>query len=104
MNWLNFTFYLAVCYGLYYAANIAYDLFLTNTHTPEKNVQEFVVQQEPPTRVSLSTVKNIHSDMPESYTHVLRNAPISSSCGVDLKELLSLIEKEVIEITKAIPY
>lgn len=106
MNWTQFLIGVTAFYGIYYALNLLFDLFIGRRGPikiddgnelvfPDDTVPETVVPDPP-----------IAEREPSAGTEnsVISSGPLQSTGGVNLKTLLSLAQNDVIEFTKAIPY
>ena len=113
MNWFTFLVSLAIGYVIYYVLNILYDLYFNNSKIHALNQQQEIIipQHTEPTKVTLSSqVPNV-SDTPSrtmtsenNSSHTLPLIAIQPTGGLNINELILLMQNEVIEYTKAIPY
>lgn len=113
MNWFNFLLSLAIGYAIYYVLNILYDLYLSSPKpTSQSDSHEIIIPRPAaPVKVSLASSEiKVSSMIPiEQYpadqsSTVLKSAQLESTGGVSINELFSLMQSQVIEYTKAIPY
>jgi len=112
MNWYHFLFYLSIGYGIYYSLNILYDIFISRKSSAKiEQCHEIIFPQKvTPQKVSLnmpindSSNKNIVKSPDENYGHVMPSAPHQGNGGVNMLELVALMQQHVIQYTNAIPY
>lgn len=113
MTWINFLSTLSVVYILYYGINLLKDLYFHKrnnmVNTKDQHVME-IPKEPPPRKVKLKAdniAKADSAEMVVTTSEFARMFPIpilDSSGGVNFNELLTLINKEAIEYSKAIPY
>lgn len=106
MNWTQFLIGLAAVYGIYYALNLLFDLF-THRRAPTKGdgVNELVFPDDPPPeRVTPDLPMPEQEPRDSGGKPVISSGPLQSTGGINLKELVSLVQNDLIEYTKAIPY
>lgn len=112
MNWFNFLLSLAIGYVIYYVLNILYDLYFNaSKETEAKFDEEIIIPHHPaaPIKITLASSElNMGAKHPtaslDENAQALTSAPLESTGGVSIQELFSLMQSEVIEYTKAIPY
>lgn len=113
MNWFTFFLSLATGYVIYYILNIIYDLYINTTKasTNSQQQQEIIIPQpNEPIKVTLSkketnqSAKKVGVSTQEKKSQALPITPIASTAPISFKDLLVLVQNEVIEYTKAIPY
>lgn len=113
MTWMNFLSTLSVVYILYYGINLLKDLYFNNrnklANTKDQQAME-IHKEPPPRRIELKENSISKADYAEKVvtdSEFARMFPIpivDSTGGVNFNELVSLINKEAIEYSKAIPY
>ncbi|WP_160068715.1 hypothetical protein [Sphingobacterium bovisgrunnientis] len=113
MNWFTFLFSLATGYVIYYVLNIIYDLYINTAKASPNNPQQqeiIIPQPSEPIKVTLSkketnqAAKKVGVSTQEKKSQALPITPIASTAPISFKDLLVLVQNEVIEYTKAIPY
>jgi len=109
MNWHHFLLSVAILYGIYYALNIIYDMLITrtsSTHTPQ-NLEITFPKEIIPTKVSLNNIDPVLSNQgrnEDRNNHALPSASLLSHGGVNMHELVTLMQQNIIQYSKAIPY
>ena len=106
MNWTQFLPGVIAVYGIYYALNVLYDLFI-HRRAPRAvdGGNELVFDEDsPPERVVSEPSKIAKEPMVKDGKSVISSGPLQSTGGINIKELVSLMQNNVIEYTKAIPY
>lgn len=113
MTWINFLSTLCVVYILYYGINLLKDLYFHNRNKmvtkPEHHAME-IHKEPPPKKVELKAENISKADSSEKvvttgeFASMFPIPILDSSGGVNFNELLTLINKEAIEYSKAIPY
>ena len=106
MNWTQFLLGVTAIYGIYYALNVLYDLFI-HRRTPQvaDGGSELTFDEDsPPERVIPEPSKRENEPMVTEGKAVISSGPLQSTGGINLKQLVSLMQNDVVEYTKAIPY
>lgn len=106
MNWTQFLLGIIVVYGIYYALNVLYDLFI-HRRAPRKvdGGNELTFDEDsPPERVISNPPKIENEPIVKNRKSFISSGPLQSTGGINLKKLVSLVQNDVIEYTKAIPY
>lgn len=106
MNWTQFLLGIIVVYGIYYALNVLYDLFI-HRRAPRlvDGGNELTFDEDsPPERVISNPSKTENEPIIKEGKSLITSGPLQSTGGINLKELVSLVQNDVIEYTKAIPY
>ncbi|MBD1424046.1 hypothetical protein [Sphingobacterium arenae] len=106
MNWTQFLIGITAIYGIYYALNLLFDLFI-GRRAPVKidDGNELVFSDDSlPEAVVPNPPIAEREPMAGTENPVISSGPLQSTGGVNLKTLLSLAQNDVIEFTKAIPY
>lgn len=106
MNWTQFLLGVIAVYGIYYALNVLYDLFIhLRAPTTSDGGNELTFDEDsPPERVIPEPSKRENAPMVTEGKPVISSGPLQSTGGINIKELVSLMQNNVIEYTKAIPY
>lgn len=113
MNWFTFLLSLATGYVIYYVLNIIYDLYINTTKasTNSQQQQEIIIPQpSEPIKVTLREKESNHAakkvdvSLQEKKSQALPIVPIAITAPICIKDLFMLMQNEVIEYTKAIPY
>lgn len=111
MNWFSFLISLAIGYMLYYVLNILYDLFFYRPKDTAASKQQEIIIPLPAAATKVTLNRSEQESKPakmglpkDNSAHVLGTVTLESTGGVSLKELFSLMQSQVIEYTKAIPY
>lgn len=106
MNWTQFLLGVAAIYGIYYALNVLYDLFI-HGRAPQATDggNELTFDEDsPPERVIPKPTQKEHEPTAKEGKAVISSGPLQSTGGINLKQLVSLMQNDVIEYSKAIPY
>lgn len=106
MNWTQFLMGVTAIYGIYYALNVLLDLFI-HSRVPKMDNRgnELVFEEDsPPERVTAEPSEPEKEPMPKVVKSVISSGPLQSTGGINIKELVSLVQNDLIEYTKAIPY
>lgn len=106
MNWTQFLLGLCAIYVIYYALNLLFDLFI-GRQAPNKTDEgnELVFPDDPPPERVVPDTPNTESEATGNIEKsAISSGPLQSTGGVNLKELVSLVQNDLIEYTKAIPY
>ena len=106
MNWTQFLLGVTAIYGIYYALNVLYDLFI-HRRAPQAadGGNELTFDEDsPPERVIPEPSKRENEPKAKEGKAVISSGPLQSTGGINLKQLVSLIQNDVVEYTKAIPY
>lgn len=106
MNWTQFLLGVTAIYGIYYALNVLYDLFI-HRRAPQAadGGNELTFDEDsPPERVIPEPSKRENEPMVTDGKPVISSGPLQSTGGIKIKELVSLMQNDVIEYSKAIPY
>lgn len=112
MNWFTFLFSLTIGYVVYYVLNILYDLYFNSSKFQAVSEQQEIVLPQPdvPIKVTLSATSpnaapnNTSVPTEKKSYQALPFVPIAPTGGLNIKDLVLLMQSEVIEYTKAIPY
>jgi len=106
MNWTQFLLGVIAVYGIYYALNVLYDLFIhRRIPLAADGGNELVFDEDsPPERVVSEPSKIAKEPMVKDGKSVISSGSLQSTGGISIKELVSLAQNNVIEYTKAIPY
>ncbi len=106
MNWTQFLLGVTAIYGTYYALNVLYDLFI-HRRAPRAadGGRELTFDEDsPPERVIPEPSKRENELTAKEGKAVISSGPLQSTGGINLKQLVSLVQGDVVEYTKAIPY
>jgi len=106
MNWTQFLIGVIAVYGIYYALNVLYDLFIhRRAPTKSDGGNELTFDEDsPPEKVISGPTQKEHEPTAKEGKPVISSGPLQSTGGINIKELVSLMQNNVIEYTKAIPY
>lgn len=106
MNWTQFLIGLAAIYGIYYALNLLFDLFVHRRApaTGDRGNELVFPDDPPPERVIPDPSINEREPTVGGGKPVISSGPLQSTGGINIKELVSLVQNDLIEYTKAIPY
>ena len=113
MNWFTFLLSLATGYVIYYVLNIIYDLYINTPKSSSSNQQQqeiIIPLASEPIKVTLRENESNHAankvdlSADKNFSQALPIAPIATTAPLSIKDLLLLMQNEVIEYTKAIPY
>ncbi|MBB1646402.1 hypothetical protein ACR777_14895 [Sphingobacterium spiritivorum] len=106
MNWTQFLLGVIAVYGIYYALNVLYDLFIhRRAPTTGDGGNELVFDEDsPPEKVIPKPSPKEHEPTAKEGKAVISSGPLQSTGGITIKELVSFAQNNVIEYTKAIPY
>lgn len=106
MNWTQFLLGVIAVYGIYYALNVLYDLFIhRRAPTTGDGGNELIFDEDsPPEKVASKPSKTAREPMVTDGKSVISSGPLQSTGGITIKELVSFAQNNVIEYTKAIPY
>ncbi|MFD2964371.1 MULTISPECIES: hypothetical protein [Olivibacter] len=109
MNWTQFLLSVAAVYALYYLLNIIFDLLKSRAQSPDEGEQDELVfseeyqPQEIDTDAPSTSVAQTTDAEPQSR-QAISSGPLHTTGGVSIKQLLTLVQDDLIEYTKAIPY
>jgi len=106
MNWTQFLLGVTAIYGIYYALNVQYDLFI-HRRAPQAadGGNELTFDEDsPPEKVISEPSNRENAPMVTEGKPVISSGPVQSTGGIKIKELVSLMQNDVIEYSKAIPY
>src|SRR5690606_41693963 len=106
MNWTQFLLGVIAVYGSYYALNVLYDLFI-HRRAPQATDggNELTFDEDsPPEKVIPTPSQKEHEPMVTEGKPVISSGPLQSTGGINLKHLVSLVQNDVVEYTKTIPY
>ncbi len=106
MNWTQFLLGVTAIYGIYYALNVLYDLFI-HRRAPRAadGGNELTFDEDSlPERVITEPSKRENQSTAKGGKAVISSGPLQSTGGINLKQLVSLVQGDVVEYTKAIPY
>lgn len=103
MNWTQFLLGVIAVYGIYYALNVLYDLFIHRRApiTGDGGNELTFDEDSPPEKVIPKPSPKEHEPTAKA---VISSGPLQSTGGITIKELVSFAQNNVIEYTKAIPY
>lgn len=106
MNWTQFLLGITAVYGIYYALNVLYDLFIHRRapRAADGGNELTFDEDSPPERVIPEPSKRENEPIVTEGKPVISSGPLQSTGGINLKQLVSLVQNDVIEYTKAIPY
>ncbi|WP_324759068.1 hypothetical protein [Sphingobacterium thalpophilum] len=106
MNWTQFLLGVTAIYGIYYALNVLFDLFIhRRSPTMTDGVNELTFDEDsPPERIIPKPMQKEHEPTAKEGKPVISSGTLQSTGGINLKQLVSLVQNDVIEYTKAIPY
>ena len=106
MNWTQFLLGVIAVYGIYYALNVLYDLFIhRRAPTTSDGGNELTFDEDsPPERVISEPSKRENAPMVTEGKPIISSGPLQSTGGINLKQLVSLMQNDVVEYSKAIPY
>lgn len=106
MNWTQFLLGVIAVYGIYYALNVLYDLFIhRRAPTTGDGGNELTFDEDsPPEKVIPKPSPKEHEPTAKEGKAVISSGPLQSTGGITIKELVSFAQNNVIEYTKAIPY
>lgn len=106
MNWTQFLLGVIAVYGIYYALNVLYDLFIhPRAPTTGEGGNELVFDEDsPPEKVVSGPSETAREPMVKDRKSVISSGPLQSTGGISIKELVSLAQNNVIEYTRTIPY
>ncbi|WP_312362445.1 hypothetical protein [Sphingobacterium sp.] len=106
MNWTQFLLGVIAIYGIYYALNVLYDLFIQRRapRTVDDGHELTFDENSPPERVVSDPSKKEHELIITDGKPIISSGPLQSTGGINLKELVSLVQNDIIEYTKTIPY
>jgi len=109
MNWTQFLLSLAAVYALYYLLNIVFDLLRSRAQPSADGEQDELVFSEEHQPQEVGTDPPPVSDQqtqdaePKSR-QAISSGPLQTTGGVSIRQLLTLVQDDLIEYTKAIPY
>lgn len=108
MNWTQFLFSLAAVYSLYYLLNVIFDLLRSRGQPSAEDAEDELVFSEE------HQPQQIQPDQPAAGAanpetepksrQAISSGPLQTTGGVSIQQLLSLVQGDLIECTKAIPY
>ncbi|WP_185218073.1 hypothetical protein [Sphingobacterium mizutaii] len=106
MNWTQFLLGVTAIYGIYYALNVLYDLFIQRRapRVADGGNELTFDEDSPPERVISKPIQKEHEPTAKEGKPVISSGPLQSTGGINLKQLVSLVQNDVIEYTKTIPY
>ncbi|MDM1050479.1 hypothetical protein [Sphingobacterium hotanense] len=106
MNWTQFLLGVTAIYGIYYALNVLYDLFIHRRapRAADGGNELTFDEDSPPERVISKPIQKEHEPTAKEGKAVISSGPLQSTGGINLKQLVSLVQGDVVEYTKAIPY
>lgn len=105
MNWTQFLLGISAVYGIYYALNVLFDLIVHRRapRVPDGGNELTFDEDSPPEKVIPEQPKSSERMVTEGKP-VISSGRLQSTGGINLKELVSLVQNDVIEYTKTIPY
>jgi hypothetical protein len=106
MNWTQFLLGISAVYGIYYALNVLFDLIVHRRapRVPDGGNELTFDEDSPPEKVIPEQPKSKSERMVTEGKPVISSGRLQSTGGINLKELVSLVQNDVIEYTKTIPY
>lgn len=108
MNWTQFLFSLAAVYSFYYLLNVIFDLLRSRGQpTSDGGDDELVFSEEQLPQKVAPDQQPAETPVPEmepKTRQAISSGPLQTTGGVSIRQLLSLVQGDLIEYTKAIPY
>lgn len=109
MNWTQFFLTLFAIYAIYYLLNVLFDILKPKSQIFSSSEQEeltFYEDNVPEVVAAGSQDKEeVQEDTPIAESRkAISSGLLQSTGGVNLKQLFSLAQSDLIEFTKAIPY